>query len=510
MRLISFLVCLWMAFPYTTYGTQFAQYTLDGKTGHHNIVPSVILPVIHIDTKGQEIRRDERIQAIIRIEDTAGDSSLTHLAGIKIRGATSTAYPKKSYAIEFCDSMGGEMDVALFGLRSDDDWILDAMYIDHSRMRNRLCTDIWNDYNRIPHSDVEPEALNGTRGVFVEMFLNGQYNGLYCLTERIDRKQLKLKKHKNTCRGLSYKATTWDNLMGYCSYNPYTTKDTLVWNGFEAEYPDEVKYVCWEYLQEFLEFISPQYTSDERFAAEVESHVHIDNIIDYTILVNAIYAVDNIAKNIYINIYNVENNRRIFFTPWDLDATFGRTYEGSVIDSYAFSGSVPFANVLIARLWEGNVSDFRLRMKDRWNELRNTTFSVDSIAERIRNYQYLFEESGVFAREQQLWPEKCSNIKDEADFMIDWYTHNVAVMDSVLMEATPVENVASPNIHVEDTKLIVEHTNSIVILYDMHGRMVQQTSLSDKHHIELPYKGIFIVRIEDSSQIRNYKIRRNN
>lgn len=472
------------------------------------------LPVIHIDTKGASVGREERTLAVVRIESNGGqllndNTSFTHLIGIKVRGASAASYPKKSYSIEFCDSMGEEVNVSLFGLRNDDDWILDAMYIDHSRMRNRLCTDIWNAYNRIPHREQEPKALNGTRGLFVEVFLNGQYNGLYCLTERIDRKQLKLKKYKEACRGVSYKAATWNNLMGWCAYDPEVSKETLLWNGFEAEYPDVVEEVCWGYLQEFLEFISPDYTSDEQFASEVETFVHIENVIDYTLLVNAVYAIDNIAKNVYLNIYNVEEDRRVFFTPWDLDATFGRTYEGSVINSFAFEGSVPFANLLISRLWEGDVCNFRARVKNRWQELRETTLSVDSVAERMHAYQFLFEESGAFAREQQLWPEKCSNIADEVDFMIDWYANNVAIMDSILIgESTDVVNIISPRFYIEGAILVVEGINTTVRLYDVNGRMIEQSPSSSRHHIEIPYRGVFVVHVENMSQIKVYKIQR--
>lgn len=61
-------------------------------------------------------------------------------------------------------------------------------------MRNRLCMDLWNSFSPVPYINDEPDAINGTRGKFVEVLVNGKYQGLYCLSEKIDRKQLKLKK----------------------------------------------------------------------------------------------------------------------------------------------------------------------------------------------------------------------------------------------------------------------------------------------------------------------------
>ena len=79
-------------------------------------------------------------------------------------------------------------------MREDQSWILDAMWLDCSKMRNRVCFDLWNDFNTLYYSNTEPEAVNATHGYPVEMILDGAYHGLYILSDRIDRKQLKLKK----------------------------------------------------------------------------------------------------------------------------------------------------------------------------------------------------------------------------------------------------------------------------------------------------------------------------
>ena len=53
-------------------------------------------------------------------------------------------------------------------------------------------------------------------GVFVEVFINGDYHGLYCMTDKIDRKLLGLKKIKMkddgevSVRGVLYKGVSWN------------------------------------------------------------------------------------------------------------------------------------------------------------------------------------------------------------------------------------------------------------------------------------------------------------
>ena len=107
------------------------------------------------------------------------------------RGSASKKYDKKSFAIKFQDENGVKLDVSLFGLRSDNRWILDAMACDASRMRNRVSFDLWNEFSHPSYvAEYEETAMNGVNGTFVELYFNGNYNGIYCLNEKVDRKQM--------------------------------------------------------------------------------------------------------------------------------------------------------------------------------------------------------------------------------------------------------------------------------------------------------------------------------
>lgn len=99
------------------------------------------------------------------------------------------AYDKKSLAVRLVDGRGDDLDANVLGIREENSWILDAMAIDRIRMRNRICFDIWNSMSSTPY-DTGYDNRNGTDGVFVELFLNGEYWGLYCLSDKVDRKLL--------------------------------------------------------------------------------------------------------------------------------------------------------------------------------------------------------------------------------------------------------------------------------------------------------------------------------
>jgi len=105
--------------------------------------------------------------------DGSSQDSLT--ARIKWRGGSTNAEDrhKRNYKIKFMD------DHRFFGLRNDDNWILDAGQADVFRLRNLIATELWNDFATKPYySNKEPEVLSGVRGKVVEVYLNDEYRGI--------------------------------------------------------------------------------------------------------------------------------------------------------------------------------------------------------------------------------------------------------------------------------------------------------------------------------------------
>ena len=70
-------------------------------------------------------------------------------------------------------------------MRSDNKWILNALYSDTSKIREMMAVGLWNE--------ISPE-LQGTRIKYVEVFVNGFYRGIYGLMEPIDKKTAGLKR----------------------------------------------------------------------------------------------------------------------------------------------------------------------------------------------------------------------------------------------------------------------------------------------------------------------------
>ena len=134
------------------------------------------LPIVSIETAtGKDVTsKEDYIGATVSICNTGNTAWELSGAAAKIRGRGNGTwtYNKKSYRLHF------EHKQNLLGLGAAEDrtWILMANHADRSMLRNYLAVDL---INRIPGMTFNNSARH------VEVYLNGQYHGVYLLAEQI-------------------------------------------------------------------------------------------------------------------------------------------------------------------------------------------------------------------------------------------------------------------------------------------------------------------------------------
>lgn len=390
--------------------------------------------------------------------ETEGYDS-TYVAAFKYRGATAQNYPKKAYAIKLRDEAGESVDRSFFGLREDNNWILDAMTVDPACMRNRVATDLWNDFASKPYYyDREPKALTGTRGHFVEMLLNGQYNGIYCMTEKLDRKQMKLKKYKSAedsktgeeqIRGLLYKSYDWsyEVFMGHESGSKYfpgtapssykNTLGTETWRGLELKYPDyEEEAVDWEPLWNTANFVAT--SSQSEFESELKERFDYPVLTDYYLFIELLLATDNHGKNMFYAVYDKtgDEGERMTIAPWDLNGVWGARWDGSTkitkaaqdFDDFLWSyehGQLTY----FYKLSQSSTIDWEKELAERYAELRTSFFDPEELSQRVTAYENLFTKSRADSREENRWSSYHSGLASAADYMKTWIADRISYLD---------------------------------------------------------------------------------
>jgi hypothetical protein len=329
--------------------------------------------------------------------------------GIEQRGASSLSFGKKSYGIGiFSDkSTDNPTSRSYFELDESHNWILDAMYIDKSRCRNKVSFSLWASMG---------DAADHARihSVFVEVFLNNKSIGLYCFNEDYSEKLLNLNHQSRLYKGIDNSEITFFKKL------PKTAPISARWDDWEQKYPSPSMHIVWDEFKSFKTLVIEG--TDNEFNQSIESVIDLNNVIDYYLFVNLIGGMDNVGKNWHF--LKRSSSEKFIIVPWDLDATWGRNASGIPVNYYQLT------NRLFERLRELNPEHYNQRLVNRWNELRLNQFSETNLSAlfsanftELNNYQ-------VIDVENRLWNQSL-NIAQEEIFINDWFLDRLAYLDLV-------------------------------------------------------------------------------
>jgi len=381
------------------------------------------LPIVVIDTHGQTIPKDNpRIGADMGIIWNPGKRN--HLTdpfnnysgkiSIEIHGQSSAGWDKKSYTLETENPDGSNRNVSLLGLPEENDWILYAPFYDRSLLRNVLVYRL-----------ARQMGWYASRTRYCELVLNGSYQGLYVLMEKIKRD-----KHRVNINKLKPNEISGDDVTG--GYILRIDKDP--WNpGFDSRYPpfsgaragivyqyvypkpETIVLAQKRYIQNFVHAFEKcvhDSLSSTSFTC-LERYLNVNSFVDYFILNELSRNVDGYRLSAYF--YKDKNSKGGKLTAgpvWDYNFSFGNVdyYDSWKITGWQllyFAHDAYFHRVdrfFVPFWWEKLFQNpfFLQKLNRRWHTLRQTTLSTDSLFATID----LFVDSLSEARQRNfaIWP----------------------------------------------------------------------------------------------------------
>lgn len=401
------------------------------------------------------------------------DTVKTYHCRLRRRGGTSLLLDKPNYAVKFVKEDGEPRDVRFMDMRKDNNWILDAMASDYAKMRNRVSMDLWLEFSRPPyHQEAEPEAVNGYRGRYVEVYANGDYMGLFCLTERVDRKQLKIKKYTTdendttrlVHRGLMYKAVSGNTVRTpffYWQQNEPNDASSF-YDGMQCEYPDVTEGEPWTWLPLRSNIYELAARTGTKFKNEVPTLFDMPVFIDYVLLIDLLYANDNVGKNFFTWFYDQSSeDQRLGFTPWDLDTSWGRDYLGNRVSATTELGNKSNFDTRMRKHWKGYTDTLSVR----YAELRDSLWAEQALYRHFDQYFDLFSRTGVGQRELDRWiksKDKLRPFADEQEYIHQWIHDRLLYLDGIYgYEPAAIRQVMSEQGAASSTRY-----------YDLWGRSV--------------------------------------
>ena len=297
--------------------------------------------------------------------------ALTSLAQMNIRGNSSRHFIKYGYAITLVDELGQNVAAEMMGMDAHHDWVIHGPILDKTMIRNYM----W--YN------IGGEIMEYAPNVrFFEMFINGKYEGLYLMAERItagdndSRLNLSVSKKNNTFTGYCVRFDRGSGeLKDMETFTMYTEKTeqilNLVYPGTKNITP-ELK----EKIQaEFAEFERMLYSTDFNHPTKgYTAYIDVDSFVDY-FLINEFTSNYDAGR---VSTYLYKDTDGLYkFCIWDFNSACDN-YQEEPMDRQTFL--LPHA-VWFEVLMQDEA--FVKRVIERYYELRETYFNEQYLMEYI-------------------------------------------------------------------------------------------------------------------------------
>lgn len=315
-----------------------------------------------------------------------------------LRGQTSTTYPKCGYKVNLCDETGEKEKASLLGLRKDNDWILNPMYTDSSKVREKLAYQVWE--NMQEYNQTKDKSSNIT---YVEFIFDNMYWGIYGLMEPVDNKQLLMNETDIFYRKTDLVVPEQDDF--------YTEDGQEYIPGFRIKYPklDDVKAEDWLPLQPYVKtFYFDIYDANIETEDDWEtlsSLVDIENVADYEIFLNVISGPDNIFKNIDYIMRHEDDGYKMHMVPWDMDNSFGNIGAGAGMEQYGGGTSGIMTSREFVTLYRADRVYMESLLRDRWNEYRKSFLATEYLQMQVREDMDTLVKSGAMLRDSAKWPD---------------------------------------------------------------------------------------------------------
>lgn len=481
------------------------------------LLSSSNLPIIKINTNGQDIAADPKIIAdMVIIYNGPGeinnvnqtDYNYSGKIAIKYRGHGSMAFPKKQYAVETRDETGeNSVNVSLFGFSSESDWILSANYSDKPMMRNILAYQLARDMgNYASHTK------------YCEVIINNEYRGVFVFQEKIKRDKGRVNVEK-----LGTSDITPPNVTGgYIYSKDYVDPGEVTWTSkipgsptvYQFVYPkaEDVQPEQKNYLQSYVDSfeLALNGTDFQDPIKGFRGFAEETSFMDY-------FLVNEVSKNIdgfrLSNYFNKARSGKIKAGPvWDFDIAWGNAWydDGSLTTGFSYSYNYAPEETQVPFIWSRLMDDvaWRTAMNCRYSNYRGNILNlqrinnlIDSLANELQ-----FAQQRNFTRwdiiGKNIWPNPDpvpTSYAGDVSYLKTWISERLSFLDSQFSACgapLPVtmldfEGVHSGNIN----KLTWTTTNEL-----NNSHFIVERSVNNE-----PFMQIGIVNSDNSNAtIKNY------
>lgn len=356
---------------------------------------------------------------------------------VKGRGNSSWLDPKKGYSIKL------DKKASLLDIPKTKKYAIIPSYWDYSMMRNYIT---YKAYQQLTGIGYVPKCE------FVDVYFNGEYNGIYLLAERVDIESSKVDIAEADAENMSGgyliekdvdgKVNFDSDLWFPCPYWANVARDYFVLKTPEPDDPELTAQML-AYLEDYVNRIHDSIING---VGEPYGHyVDTDSWADFIIVQEVAKNIDGPMKT-SCYMYKDRDDDHLYMTaPWDFDLAYGRVNwtnaggHNDYVDCPPANTADGFMIVNSSNPWMDKLYDtepaFRRTIMERYTEYRHTI--IDELFDLINEQAaYL---TIVKDAECEIWPKNFSN---GVNILRKWLASRVSWLDSQwLIEDDPASDI---------------------------------------------------------------------
>lgn len=317
------------------------------------------LPVVRIDTEGSApvVDKDTYLDATLDIDPNgSGEAAYSGTTEIKGRGNSTWSAVKKPYRLKLTTKS------ELLGMPSNRHWVLLANYFDPSHLRNELA------FRLSAQTDLQWTP----RFRFVEVVLNGRYDGIYMLGEHVRSGSDRVDIEEMSPEDNSGEALTGGYLLEFDfrlagSGDPgfvTTTGVEVAVKEPDPPTPEQLNYIR-GYLNAFEAAAWGSSFKDP--AVGYRAYLDVEAFIDWYLIAEITKQQDSMWSSTFLS--KPRNGKLTFGPLWDFDLSMGAVNHltpGWPPDGWWIN--VPILGRWVPRLFEDPA--LRAQLETRWQELK--------------------------------------------------------------------------------------------------------------------------------------------
>lgn len=362
------------------------------------------LPVMYINTEGYQdiVSKEEYLQAnwwldsmgIDSVESIgSADNPLTML--IKGRGNyTWNNYDKKSFRLKLDDKQ------PLLGMHSNKHFCLMAHGDDYlARLKNTMGFELSRRIGLAYTPAQEP----------VEVVLNGQYIGLYFLTEkiRVGKNRVNIEEQQDMETDPAKITGGW---LLEITNNPeestlWISEDSErdTWLGFTPESPENLSQQQKDYIWRLINRTNKAIYNVDKSSTEWEQYIDIDTLAMFYIVGEIMDDLEYFAGSCYMYKHRGDSTKLTFGPVWDFGNAFQRwaIYGDTSFEHFLYAQPTPFSSHWIQEIVK--FPHFQEVVKQHWREFYNSGFNGLDIDQFIN--RFVDAITPAFYAEIARWPQ---------------------------------------------------------------------------------------------------------